>query len=214
MIGTRFGPLRHERTHAHAHTPPHHPQSQVKVASCQLLTGQDDECQLGHSQLREDLVKFRLFLPELVLRLRLAADFRPLVRLACYWLMACALLEIALFLLAATRLQWRRLRAKGLQPEAILEQELLVGAFLVGWHELLSYLVHYLYYDSHTLCDGSGLFFRDAMALYTLVQVITTRRLANRTLPCLVLCLMCVCVCVCVHARDPTRFCVRSPCMM
>lgn len=219
----------------------------MKVATCQLLTGQDDECQLGHSQLRKDLVQFRLFLPELVLRLRLAADFRPWVRIPCYWLMACALLEICLFLVAATRLQWRRLRAKGLKEEAIWEQELLVWAFLVGWHEvgdfcgtggeidphdedmctnnpldflstgtrtythppmhtkllsfdlpcitythpltpththrapsdihtpthtqLLSYLVHYLYYDSHTLCDGSGLFFRDAMTLFTMAQV-------------------------------------------
>lgn len=88
----------------------------------------------------QDLVKFRLFLPELVLRLRLAADFSPLVRIACYWLMACALLEIILFLAAATRVQWRRLRAKGLGDEAIWEQELLVWAFLLGWHELLSYL--------------------------------------------------------------------------
>lgn len=113
----------------------------MKVATCQLLTGQDDECQLGHSQLRKDLVQFRLFLPELVLRLRLAADFRPWVRIPCYWLMACALLEICLFLLAATRLQWRRLRAKGLREEAIWEQELLVWAFLVGWHEVGEALV-------------------------------------------------------------------------
>ena len=28
-----------------------------------------------------------------------------------------------------------------------------------------------MYYDSHTLCDGSGLFFRDAMTLFTMVQV-------------------------------------------
>ena len=154
----------------------------MKVATCQLLTGQDDECQLGHSQLRkvnqtrqtvqtwthmggdkknepttpppffptltiqpttpqyQDLVKFRLFLPELILRWRLAADFSPPVRVACYWLMACALLEIILFLAAATAVQWRRLRQKGLGDAAIWEQEALVWAFLLGWHELLSYL--------------------------------------------------------------------------
>lgn len=54
--------------------------------------------------------------------------------------MACALLEIILFLAAATAVQWRRLRQKGLGDAAIWEQEALVWAFLLGWHELLSYL--------------------------------------------------------------------------
>ena len=91
-------------------------------------------------------MRFRFFVPELVLRLRLAADFSPWVTLACYWLMACALLEIVFFLTSATRLQWRRLRAKGVTDEGSWEQELMVWLFLVAWHEALSYIVHYVYW--------------------------------------------------------------------
>jgi hypothetical protein len=49
---------------------------------------------------------------ELFLRLEVAADFRPAIALACYWILACTLLEILLFVVNATRRRWTSLRSK------------------------------------------------------------------------------------------------------
>ena len=145
----------------------------IQLATCQLATGQDEDCQLHDKELKRGLTRFRFFFPDLVLRLRLAADFRWWVRLGCYFLMSCALLEIIFYLVETTRLRWHRRRTLGEDPGSWWEKEISVWLFLVVWHEALSYLVHYVYSDSHTMCDGVGLFFRDAMALYTLIQVFT-----------------------------------------
>jgi len=151
-----------------------------QLATCKLATGQDEDCQLTDKELKRGLTRFRFFGPELVLRLRLAADFTWWVRLGCYFLMSCALLEIVFYLMETTRLRWQRKGAmKQEGSREWWEKEVLVWLFLVGWHETLSYVVHYIYNDNHTMCDGIGLFFRDAMALYTLIQV-GTRAVVKR----------------------------------
>jgi len=151
-----------------------------QLATCKLATGQDEDCQLTDKELKRGLTRFRFFGPELVLRLRLAADFTWWVRLGCYFLMSCALLEIVFYLMETTRLRWQRKGAmKQEGSREWWEKEVLVWLFLVGWHEALSYAVHYVYNDNHTMCDGIGLFFRDAMALYTLIQV-GTRAVVKR----------------------------------
>lgn len=143
-----------------------------QLATCKLATGQDEDCQLRDKELKSGLTRFRFFGPELVLRLRLAADFKWWVRLGCYFLMCCALLEILFYLIETTQLRWQRKGAmKQEGSREWWEKEVLVWLFLIGWHEVLSYAVHYVYNDQHTMCDGIGLFFRDAMALYTLIQV-------------------------------------------
>ena len=146
----------------------------IRIATCQLATGQDDECQIGHSSIRSGLDRFRFFLPELFLRLQLTADFSPPVRLASYWLMSCALVEIICFIIYSTQRRWEREEAKAKKKAdlvSFMANEVLRWSVIYGWHELLSYLVHYFYSDAHTLCDGLGLFFRDAMAIYTLIDV-------------------------------------------
>eukprot|EP00624_Nannochloropsis_granulata_P006769 evm.model.NODE_51388_length_35829_cov_35.323898.2 len=143
-----------------------------QLATCKLATGQDEDCQLRDKELKRGLTRFRFFGPELVLRLRLAADFKWWARLGCYFLMCCALLEIIFYLIETTQLRWQRKGAmKQEGSREWWEKEVLVWLFLIGWHEALSYAVHYVYNDQHTMCDGIGLFFRDAMALYTLIQV-------------------------------------------
>lgn len=53
-----------------------------------------------------------LCMQELYLRLEVAADFRPAIALGCYWILACTLLEIVLFLAMTTRQRWALARAQ------------------------------------------------------------------------------------------------------